>query len=88
MNDQPQVQCQVTIGAPVGRVWAVVQDSTLLPQWMPNVAHTVITTVQLEYHYQAKGWLGRLLNRFLIKPQWQPLCLDMLGGLKAFTEAR
>jgi uncharacterized protein YndB with AHSA1/START domain len=155
MPGKTQVQCQTAIAAPVEEVWAIVQDSTLLPQWMPNVHHTVITTAQskavgeirqcevslsgrsgqlveqcvefaplqkisfkvqhdsfgfsrlisdlsyamlletsgpyhtqvrLEYYYQEKGLIGRVVNALMIKPQWNPLCLAMLDGLKQFAE--
>ena len=157
MPRKTQVQCQTAIAAPVEEVWAIVQDSTLLPQWMPNVDHTVITTTQsravgeirqcdvslsgrsgqlveqcvefaplqkisfkvqhdsfgfsrlisdlgyamvlkangpnntwvrLEYYYQEKGLIGRVVNALMIKPQWNPLCLAMLDGLKQFAEKR
>lgn len=155
MPGKTQVQCQTTIVVPVEQVWDIVQDSTLLPQWMPNVHHTVITTTQskaigeirqcdvslsgktgqlveqcveftplqkisfkvqhdsfgfsrlisdlsyamlletngphqtqvrLEYYYQYKGLMGRVVNALIIKPQWNPLCLAMLDGLKQFAE--
>ena len=41
-----QVQCEMAITAPVHKVWDIVQDSMLLPRWMPNVDHTEITTEQ------------------------------------------
>jgi uncharacterized protein YndB with AHSA1/START domain len=149
-----QVQCEMAIAAPVEKVWEIVQDSTLLPGWMPNVDHTEITTeqsssvgevrqcavsmagrsgqlieqcvafdplekisfkvqqdsfgfsriitdlgytmflepndgntrVRLEYYYREKGLIGRVLNKLVIKPQWNPLCLKMLDGLKQFVE--
>jgi uncharacterized protein YndB with AHSA1/START domain len=157
MSGRTQVQCETVIAAPVEEVWAIVQDSTLLPQWMPNVHQTVITTakskavgeirqctvnlsgrsgqlveqcveftplqkisfkvqrdsfgfsrlisdlsyamlleanglantqVRLEYYYQEKGLIGRVVNALMIKPQWNPLCLAMLDGLKQFAEKR
>jgi uncharacterized protein YndB with AHSA1/START domain len=150
-----QVQCEMAITAPVHKVWDIVQDSMLLPRWMPNVDHTEITTeqsksvgevrqcvvslagrsgqlveqcvafdpleriafkvkqdsfgfariiadlgyamflepndagnthVRLEYYYREKGLIGRVLNKLMIKPQWHPLCLQMLDGLKQFAE--
>ncbi len=155
MPRKTQVQCETAIAAPIEEVWAIVQDSTLLPQWMPNVDHTLITTeqskgvgetrqcevnlsgrsgqlveqcvefeplqkisfkvqhdsfgfsrlisdlgytmllesnhphhtqVRLEYYYQEKGLVGRVVNMLMIKPQWNPLCLKMLDGLKQFAE--
>jgi hypothetical protein len=44
------------------------------------------TQVRLEYYYQAKGLMGRVVNALMIKPQWNPLCLAMLDGLKQFAE--
>jgi hypothetical protein len=46
------------------------------------------TEVRLEYYYQAKGLMGRVINALMIKPQWNPLCLAMLDGLKQFAEKR
>jgi hypothetical protein len=44
--------------------------------------------VRLEYYYREKGLIGRALNKLMIKPQWNPLCLRMLDGLKQFAEER
>jgi hypothetical protein len=44
------------------------------------------TQVRLEYYYQEKGVMGRVVNALMIKPQWNPLCLAMLDGLKQFAE--
>jgi uncharacterized protein YndB with AHSA1/START domain len=157
MDGKPQVHCQIMISVSVDNVWDIVQDSALLPSWMPNVDYTHITSdqrqmvgevrqcgvhlagrsgqlvercvefapqqriayrvqqdsfgfarmiaelgyelilesisthktlVRLEYHYQEKGVIGRVANALLIKPQWNPLCLEMLSGLKQFAENR
>ena len=39
MNGNPQGQDEIVINAPVRRIWEVVANSALLPQWMPMVKH-------------------------------------------------
>ena len=47
MPRKTQVQCQTAIAAPVEEVWAIVQDSTLLPKWMSGCPTLIILNYPL-----------------------------------------
>jgi len=70
MRREVQVHCDLIIDCPAESVWSILQDSTLLPQWLPNVTHTDIISERTEAGDEVRscavdlvGQKGRLIER-------------------------
>jgi hypothetical protein len=46
------------------------------------------TRVTLETHYTPRNVMYGLLNKLMLRRQFERVCTDIVGGLKTFTELR
>ena len=69
MDNKPQSQYEIIIQAPVEKVWEVLRNPALLPQWMPVVKHMVCDEIKVggtrSCDIETQGQKGHVTERFV-----------------------